>query len=130
MPYVPVRCDTVLIPTGPSGDHLFVITTDACPAGKMVLANLSSVKPNRMIDDTCLVAAGEHPFVQHDSFILYRSAQLQSAQRIGNMVDGWVYKNGQPATTELTDRILAGFAVSKFTPRFILAHLRVVGLIP
>jgi len=126
MPYIPARCDTVMIPTGP-GEHLFVITTDACPQDKHILVNLTSVKPGRNIDSTCIVHPGEHPFVDQESYILYRSAQLLAAQKIGRMVDGWVYRTGQPATEALTDRILAGFGASRFTPRFILNHLRTNG---
>lgn len=124
MPYLPARCDTVMIPTGEVGDHLFVITTDACPADNHILVNITSIKPGRNVDATCVVQPGEHPFVVNDSYVVYRSAQLLSAQKIGRMVDGWVYRKGQPATEPLTDRILEGFGVSRFTPRFILNHLR------
>lgn len=123
MPYTPARCDTLMIPSGP-GEHLFVITTDACPQQQHVLVNFTSVKPRRTIDTTCIVAAGEHPFIEQESYVLYRSAQLQAAQRLGRLVDGWVYRTGAPATVALTDRILAGFAQSPFTPRFVTAHLR------
>lgn len=129
MPYSPARCDTVMIPTGDAGDHLFVITTDACPQGKHILVNLTSIKPGRSIDTTCVVQPGEHPFVVRDSYVVYRSAQMLSAQKIGQMVDSWVYRKGQPATEPLTDKILAGFSASQFTPRFILNHLRSNGLL-
>ena len=129
MTYIPARCDTLLIPTGDAGDHLFVIATDACSAGQHLLVNFTSIKPGRKIDNTCIIKAGEHPFVTHDSYVLYRSAQLQPAQRIGRMVDGWMYKTHQPATPQLTDRILSGFETSPFTPRFIEKHLKDVGFI-
>ena len=129
MAYVPARCDTLLIPTGPAGDHLFVITTDACPQGLHVLANFTKVAPARHVDPACLLAAGDHPFIVQDSYVLYRSAIIQPAVRLSNMVDGWVYRNGHPASVELTDRILAGFGVSRFTPKFIQKYLRDLGLI-
>lgn len=129
MAYVPSRCDTLLIPTGPSGDHLFVITTDACPGGLHVLANFTKVAPGRFVDSACLLSAGEHPFIVQDSYVLYRSAIIQPGTRLSNMVDGWVYRVGQPATEDLTDKILAGFGVSKFTPKFIKSHLQALGLI-
>ncbi len=129
MAYAPARCDTLLIPTGPAGDHLFVITTDACPNGLHVLANFTKVAPDRFVDDACLLAPGEHPFIIQDSYVLYRSAIIQPALRLSNMVDGWVYKNGYPASVKLTNRILAGFGKSRFTPKFIKIHLQNLGLI-
>ena len=129
MAYVPARCDTLLIPTGPAGDHLFVITTEACPGGLHVLANFTKIAPGRFVDKACLLSPGEHPFITQDSFVLYRSAMVQPGARLSNMVDGWVYRVGQPATVALTDKILAGFGASKFTPKFIKTHLHGLGLI-
>lgn len=123
MPYIPARCDTLLIPSGPS-EHLFVITTDACPMGSHLLVNFSSVKAGRTIDSTCIIEPGEHPFIGHRSFVLYRSAQIQTANRLSTLVDGWLYKPHERATSELTDRILSGFSVSPFTPNFIKSYLR------
>jgi hypothetical protein len=123
MAYVPSRCDTVMIPTGNVGDHLFVITTDACPAGKHLLVNLTSVKQDRHNDLTCILEPGEHPFITQQSYILYRGAQIQGSNRLGAMVDGWVYRSGARASAELTDRILAGFFDSPFTPRFVKNYL-------
>lgn len=128
MVYVPARCDTVMIPTGHAGDHLFVITTDACPAGQHLLVNLTSVRDGRHTDATCIVEPGEHPFITQQSYVLYRAAQIQGANRLGVMVDGWVYRCGQRATDELTDRILAGFFTSPFTPRFVKSYL--AGTVP
>ena len=126
MPYLPARCDTVMVPSGPAGDHLFVITTDSCPAAKHLLVSVTSVKPGRHADTTCVLEAGDHPFVEHQSYVLYRNADIQSANRLGNMVDSWYYRRGAPATPELTDRILAGFEVSLFTPKFIVDYLATI----
>ena len=124
MTYLPARCDTLMIPSGAAGDHLFFITTDACAAGKHLLVNVTSIKLDRHVDDTCIIKAGEHRFVTHDSYILYRGAIIDDGVRLGRMVDGWVYRKGDAASDELTTRILAGFADSPFTPRHVTAYLR------
>ncbi|MFD1610854.1 hypothetical protein ACFSCW_03455 [Sphingomonas tabacisoli] len=123
MPYVPARRDTLLIPSGPDGDHLFVITTDACLSGRHLLVNFTKAKPGRHVDDACLLAPGDHPFVTADSYVLYRSARLEPANRLTLLVDGWVYKVGRQATEELTQRILNGFGESRFTPKFVKDYL-------
>lgn len=45
------------------------------------------------------------------------------------MVDGWVYKTGQPASVALTDKILAGFGRSQFTPKYVKNYLEKLGIL-
>ena len=123
MTYQPARCGTLLIPTGPAGDHLFVITTDACRDGRHLLVNLSTIRPGTFHDTTCELQIGEHPFVTAPSYVVYRGAMIQPAERLSRMVDGWVYKAHQDATEQLTARMLAGVGASKFTPRHIKNYL-------
>lgn len=122
--YLPSRCDTLLIPTGNGGNHLFVVKTDASPQGQHLLANLTGCRPDRHVDTTCIVRAGEHPFVRQDSFVLYRAAQLYMTSHLAKMVDGWVYRPGAPASEALTQRILEGFTLSPFTPGFIVRFVQ------
>lgn len=105
------------------GDHLFTVVTDPCANGQHLLLNVSSIHEGAFYDDTCVFNGGEHPFIQRRSYVVYRSAQIQPAERIGRMVDGWVYKRHDPATEELANRMLAGVGVSRFTPRFVKEYL-------
>lgn len=123
MSFVPARCGTLLIPTGPTGNHLLVIATDACSEGKHLLVNLSTIYSGAFYDDTCVVQAGEHPFVKAPSFAVYRSAMIQTGDRLTQMVDGWVYKAHHDATDALTARILAGALASRLTPRHVKNYL-------
>lgn len=123
MPFTAEKTATVLIPSGPDGDHLFVISTDRCPGGKHLLLNLSSAKEGLAHDATCEVGVGEHPFVTKPSFIAYRHAQVQAGERIEKLVNGWYYKAHQPASEELTARALAGVSQSIFTPRFVITYV-------
>lgn len=128
MVYTPARCDTLFIPSGPEGDHLFVITTDACTQGKHILASMSRIKEGRRYDPTCILEVGVHPFVRTRSFIAYNHARIEGANRITHLVDGMVWRPSVAATPELTQQILAGYIVSPFTPRFVKAYMRSVGL--
>jgi hypothetical protein len=85
--------------------------------------NLSTIRPGVFHDDTCVVVPGEHPFIQVPSYVVYRSAQVQAAERLVKLVAGWVYKPHAPASVELTDRMLAGVGNSRFTPKFVRTYL-------
>jgi len=122
--YDPKRCDTLLIPTGPSGDHLFTLVTDRCGNGQHLLLNVSTIRDGQFHDNTCELAPGCHPFIKDPSWVVYRSAQIQAAARLGKMVDGWVYKLHDPASIELADQMLGGVATSRFTPKFVKDYLK------
>lgn len=72
--FAPARRMTLWIPgTGPAHDpergHLFIILTDSCSAGMNLLVPVCSAgsKP----DTTCLLGAGDHPFLKRKSFVAY-----------------------------------------------------------
>jgi len=58
MPNRVIKRGTILIPSGPSHDagrkHLFVICSDACDEGKMVLVPISTWI-NNLCDGTCIL---------------------------------------------------------------------------
>jgi hypothetical protein len=74
--YKPAKGCTLLIPSGtvadPDGKHWFVVATNPCDAGFHLLVSISSVMPNRVHDPTCLLEAGEHPFLNRQSYVFYR----------------------------------------------------------
>ena len=124
MPYTAERKGTLLIPSGPGEtSHLFGIVTDRCAAGEHLLLSITSVRQGIRHDPTCIVSAGEHPFILHDSYVAYRLAVVQSGERLARMVEGWVYKPKEDLSEELCERMLEGVARSDFTPRRIIDDL-------
>lgn len=123
MGYVPERLHTILIPSGP-GKHLFCIVTDQSSAGQHLLLNFSTIYPERFHDPTCVVQAGEHPFLNHPSYVEYRKAEIQRSDRLGKLVDAQYYGLGTPATEELASKMLTGVMISPHTPRHIKAFVR------
>ncbi len=78
----PLRRMALWIPnTGPKHDlergHLFVILTNPCPAGFCLLVPFSTAHDR--CDRTCLVGAGDHPFLKHKSFAFYAQLNTYSA---------------------------------------------------
>lgn len=124
MAYVPYKKGTLLIPSGPQGNHLFAILTDVNADGEHLLVSVTSIKENQKYDVTCTLTAGEHPFIKHPSFALYRLADVQKAEKLVRMVEGWVYRPHQDISDDLLARLSEGVVKSPFTPRRIITFLK------
>ncbi len=124
MPYVPSKNGTLLIPSGVDDTkHLFFIVTKKCAKGDHLLVNVTTIYDGVPHDDTCVVGAGEHPFIKHPSYINYRVAERMSAELIEKRVGQWYFKPDADASEELIKRILNGFENSDFTKKRILDYL-------
>ncbi len=124
MPYEPYKNGTLLIPSGPADSkHLFVVVTDKCDQGKHLLLNFTTVRPNLQYDATCVVEPGEHQFIRAQSYVAYRYAQIQDADRLARFVDNRYYQSSDDAPSALVERMIAGAFASDFTPNFVLDYL-------
>lgn len=72
MTYVPYKGGTLLVPSGPSGMHLFVILTNKCQHGSHLWVSLTSVREGKMHDEASVFSGGEHPFIKRQSYVYYR----------------------------------------------------------
>lgn len=111
---------TLLIPSGPQGDHLFfcvlepkVLTRKDC----VLLVPLCSVRAK--FDSSCIVEVGEHPFVSHKSFIDYRHARVDAVEDIERKLLSKYFKRGDPADQALLTRIQQGLQLSSRVQRHI-----------
>ncbi|MBB1163222.1 hypothetical protein [Aquariibacter albus] len=79
----------MLIPSGPAHDperkHLHIVLTDPVD-GQVQVVSVSSIPQNNLYDGSCTLFAGEHPFVKHDSWVVYRFARLVKAQLLERKV--------------------------------------------
>ena len=65
---------TLFIPSGPSGDHLFVSVLDEKTIhGKphVLLVSFCSIDGKSNHDTACVIKAGEYSFIKWDSYINY-----------------------------------------------------------
>lgn len=123
MPYDPHKKGTIWIPTGDTL-HLFVIVNDKCENDCHLLINITSIRNGVPHDPACEVAAGEHPSVNHPSYVKYEMAQTYSVAHLQKMVAGWVYKIcDHDVSDELLARILDGAQQSDFIKKRILKYL-------
>jgi len=121
---VPWECkagSTLYIPSGPAGNHLFVILNDPAdfkifPSQSCVLVNFSTVR-KAPYDKTVVVDAGVHPFLKDKSYVRYRSVKCERAADLEKRVQLLLLAAGQPVSEELLKRIKEGFYQSDQTPR-------------
>ena len=120
MPFTPAKKATLLIPHGMAGNievfHLHIILTDACKDGLHLLAPITSIRKERFHDPTCVIQAGEHPFIKHESYLAYRLLKIVAGRHIKKCVAGWVFKIKEPVSDILYNRICDGMEPSEFTP--------------
>jgi len=83
------------------------------------MVSVTSVKPDFPHDPACVIKAGEHPFIVHDSFVYYRDPRIEPMAHVQAMVDQAVWQAKEPCSPELLARIRAGLATSVRVPRYI-----------
>lgn len=109
---------TLLIPSG-GCDHLHIICSDPMnfpgrAPGGCLLVNVSSAVPK--CDRTVVLNIGDHPFIDHESFVFYKKTFVEAASTLEKLVTANVYKAHHPADRKLVKRIVASMDVSDFTP--------------
>jgi len=114
---------TLLMPSGPDGDHLFVVLNDPTvfpdygPNRQVLLVNLSSVRQGLHFDTTCLLQAGCHPFVKVESYVVYRSARVELETHLLGLIQQGVFRPHDPMPTAIVGAIRSGLIASPFTKR-------------
>lgn len=83
----------------------------------IVSVNFTSVTAEKRIDSACIIEAGEHPFIQHQSYVFYEKIQIIDHEHVCTCVRTGVYRPAQKVSVELLERIVTGIQASSFTPR-------------
>src|ERR1051326_4869644 len=92
-------------------DHLWFVINDPSAHGDVALiVNVSTVRPNA--ETTCLLQRGEHPFIQHDSYVRYGSARGTNAADLDRLVKSRRLKPHQATSKMLLEKIRAGAKAS------------------
>jgi hypothetical protein len=119
----PQAAATLLMPSGPEGDHLFVVLCDPKtfpgygPNPCVLLVNVSSIREGSHHDPTCVLEPGSHPFVKRVSFVAYRYARVEFVPHVMRLVEQGLFKPHDPMPPEILARILDGLRRSPFTKR-------------
>lgn len=115
--YKPFRKGSLLIPSGPCL-HLHVICNDPVfypsLAKECFLAvNISSIDPIIQYDPSCILTAGHHRFIKHDSYVYYRKADVFGATTTSRLVAEGEISLHDPFSDAVFEKILDGFYQSK-----------------
>lgn len=114
---------TLLVPSGPSHDpkrrHLHVICNDTDANGLNLLVPVVSWT-NDLCDDTCVLSAYEHPWLNKPrSYLLYRKADLFEAATLQRRVEAQSVTAAEACNAQVFLRIRNGICTSPHTPRKI-----------
>lgn len=114
---------TLRMPSGPDGDHLFVVLNDPKvfpnygSNPQVLLVNLSTVRQGVHFDATCLLQPGCHPFVKVESYVLYRSARVEPEAHVLALVQKGLFTPQDPMPVAIVGDIRSGLIASPFTKR-------------
>jgi hypothetical protein len=125
--YAPYRKAALLIPFN-DVPHLFVVMNNPDKDGLCLLVMISSTKQGRSHDKACLLKAGDHEFIKHDSHIVYRLAYHSPSVHVSNMVQRKLYSEKTDVSDELFSRISEGLRTSDETTPAILRYAKEVGI--
>jgi hypothetical protein len=105
--------DTFRIPEpGTSLDsHLWVIISDpAIDAERILIVNFTTLRADS--ERACILSAGEHPFVNHDTCVNYGGAKIVSARQIDFLLTKGKLSNHAALSEALLQKIRFGAANS------------------
>lgn len=95
--------------------HLWVVLWGpAGPADAYLIASLTTYR--RHSDGTCLIQAGEHPFVHRETCVVYGDIKRPTREKLEEALrDGGAVRKA-PVSAALLERIRAGVFASGYTP--------------
>lgn len=82
-----------------------------------------STYTNDLCDQTCIILAGEHPFVRHKSYVLYRSAQTIGCDEVSRGLKAGTLAVHDDMNGQTFLRVRNGVCRSPSTPRKIKTYL-------
>jgi hypothetical protein len=84
---------------------------------QLAMVSVTSIRAGIPHDSTCELGVGDHPFIQHPSYVNYRHLRMDASPHVEKMIGDSIWLPHQPCTLELLNRIVAGVCASKLTPR-------------
>lgn len=121
MAYIPHARACISIPFNEI-PHLFVVLNDPCVDGLCLLVMVSSIREGRVHDATCILDDGDHPYIDHPSYIVYRLADTMPAARISKLVELKYYDPRVNMDPAIFARVLDGLFKSDETKQRVIKY--------
>ena len=121
--WLPAPGQTLLVPSGPAGHHLFVLILGpvAAPergtAPHVAMVSFTTVRDGIPHDGACVVQAREHPFIRHTSYAYYRDVRIEPVAHVADLVQRAVWRPNEPCGPELLARLQRGVCASRLVSR-------------
>ncbi len=116
----------LLVPSGtyhdPHKKHLHVICSDPDSTGNVVIVSVTTYT-NDLCDQTCILQAHEHPWLNHTSYVLYRKAEIVSAAALQARIDSDDIIERDDMNAQVFLRIKKGLCNSPQTKRKVKRYL-------
>lgn len=128
--FLPYKKGTLLSSFGTENDlerkHLFVLLTDPIDdddfgKNQVLIVSLSSSRPNiPYYDPACVLQTGEHPFIKHESFVFYRKARIEDANKLLQGVKNGDFLPKDKMAQKVFDRITQGLYQTEYlSPKYL-----------
>jgi len=118
----PGKC--ILLKNGKSKEHLYIVLS--CPNisdNKFVFLNLTTKKNQDGEDHTVVLCAGEHPFIKHETYVLYSDARLIEVDKFRQLIRNSSFDYYPHDVSEnMLNKIRVGLQESPFAPEYIGIH--------
>ena len=119
--------ETVLIPSGNSSDHLhlFVIVTnpkrilDGGLRDHVLLVPFCTVYNDLYKDTACILDAGEHPFINHESYVDYAFARTYPVFELEHNIRNGFFQAHRPVSNAVLVKIQNGLQTTKRIKKYI-----------
>ena len=117
------------MPSGPTGVHLFVILSGPVTlqgygfTGQLISVSITSIYHGVPFDPASVLHPGDHPFINHPSYVLYRHARIDPMGHFEKMVLDGIWKPLTNCSPMTFDKINQGACISKLISREIKAFL-------
>jgi hypothetical protein len=107
-----VQAGDTFVLVGAADRHLWVILSDpGLDPDRVLFVSLTSHDVTK--EDVCLIAAGEHPFVQHQTCVFYEDIREAPLAVLDRLRDSGRLQPREPVSADLLDRIRRGVSLSR-----------------
>jgi len=102
--------------------HLWLVITSPGADRQLAIVNVTTKRLGS--DETCVLQIGDHPFIRHDSVVLYEKAQTADADDLEGAMVELHLEARTPLPPAVLARVQSGALSSVFTPRGVKAMVR------